>query len=74
MEDDNGKAMLAVSSLVNRLCLFNDACDNDPAVNEIISSLESKIGSSCRVNDATMKTVRNTIIIAIICKYLEIMF
>ncbi|KAL3871450.1 hypothetical protein ACJMK2_039447 [Sinanodonta woodiana] len=57
MEDVNGKAMLAVSSLVNRLCLFNDACDSDPAVNEIISTLESKIGSRCRVNDATMKTV-----------------
>ncbi|KAL3871442.1 hypothetical protein ACJMK2_039441 [Sinanodonta woodiana] len=57
IEDDNGKALLAVSSLVNRLCLFNDACDSDPAVNEIISTLESKIGSSCRVNDATMKTV-----------------
>lgn len=51
------RAMLPVSALVNNYCKSNDDCDTNFGVTAIIAALEKDIGSSCYVNDNTIKTV-----------------
>ncbi|XP_056021701.1 uncharacterized protein LOC130054813 [Ostrea edulis] len=46
----NGKALLAVSSLVNTYCK-NAACENDLDIANVISALEDKIGYGCYVDE-----------------------
>ncbi|XP_062611985.1 uncharacterized protein LOC134273791, partial [Saccostrea cucullata] len=46
----NGKALLAVSSLVNTYCM-NAACQNDMDIANVISALEDKIGYGCYVDE-----------------------
>ncbi|XP_062611984.1 uncharacterized protein LOC134273790, partial [Saccostrea cucullata] len=46
----NGKALLAVSSLVNTYCK-NAACENDMDIANVISALEDKIGYGCYVDE-----------------------
>ncbi|XP_056009974.1 uncharacterized protein LOC125679922 [Ostrea edulis] len=46
----NGKALLAVSSLVNTYCK-NTACEKDLDIASVISALEDKIGYGCYVDE-----------------------
>ncbi|XP_061171948.1 uncharacterized protein LOC133181472, partial [Saccostrea echinata] len=46
----NGKALLAVSSLVNTYCKTSE-CENDMDIANVISALEDKIGYGCYVDE-----------------------
>ncbi|XP_069118904.1 vitellogenin-like [Argopecten irradians] len=54
---NNGKAMLAVTSLVHNFCRKR-TCDNDMEVRSIISTIEGKIEYGCNVDgDRLQKTI-----------------
>lgn len=52
----NGKALLAVSSLVNTYCK-NARCENDMDIANVVSTLEDKIGYGCYVDDNNKENV-----------------
>ena len=52
----NGKALLAVSSLVNTYCK-NARCENDMDIANVVSNLEDKIGYGCYVDDNNKENV-----------------
>ena len=56
--DNEEKAMLSVSSLVHSYCKTNTGCDGNLQIRKIISLLENKIGTGCKVTDSNFKTVR----------------
>lgn len=52
----NGKALLAVSSLVNTYCK-KTRCENDLDIANVISALEDKIGYGCYVDNNNKENV-----------------
>ena len=52
----NGKALLAVSSLVNTYCK-SARCENDMDIANVVSALEDKIGYGCYVDDNNKENV-----------------
>ena len=58
MSTNQEKAMLAVSSLIHRVCKGKDECNNLIEVKKLISMLENKIAPSCKTTDETMKMVK----------------
>ena len=49
--------MLSVSSLVHSYCKSNGGCENALEIKKVISILENKVGSSCKVTDTNFKSV-----------------
>ncbi|KAH3697758.1 hypothetical protein DPMN_085268 [Dreissena polymorpha] len=56
------RAMLSVSALVHSVCRTNQNCENFIEVKKIISLLENKIATSCKI-EGDMRTVSHFLLL-----------
>ncbi|XP_069109747.1 vitellogenin-like [Argopecten irradians] len=71
---NNGKAMLAVTSLVHNFCRKR-TCDNDMEVRSIISTIEGKIEYGCNVDgDRLQKTIMRVSALLVTLVMLQVQF
>ena len=61
LTDNEEKALLSVSSLVHSYCKTNGGCEGNLQIRKIITLLENKIVTGCKVTDTNFKSVGLTL-------------